>query len=143
MSLVPVGFNIAHVLFVCRQLRPETGTGYWYQKTGQCVRPFSNEYQPTRGDNILDKMYFSEPHHFTSVHIVAPVVKLTIRQWSPTPCDVNRYHTHNLLTNRPSNPKHETSMCCFCSMLPLSGICLLYTSPSPRDGLLSRMPSSA
>ena len=23
------------------------------------------------------------------------------------------------------------------------GYCLLYTSPSPRDGLLSRMPSSA
>ena len=27
--------------------------------------------------------------------------------------------------------------------LKKSGICLLYTSPSPRDGLLSRMPSSA
>ena len=26
---------------------------------------------------------------------------------------------------------------------PLTDICLLYTSPSPRDGLLSRMPSSA
>ena len=26
---------------------------------------------------------------------------------------------------------------------PVSNICLLYTSPSPRDGLLSRMPSSA
>ena len=26
---------------------------------------------------------------------------------------------------------------------PQSMICLLYTSPSPRDGLLSRMPSSA
>ena len=26
---------------------------------------------------------------------------------------------------------------------PLSDTCLLYTSPSPRDGLLSRMPSSA
>ena len=27
---------------------------------------------------------------------------------------------------------------------PVQGkICLLYTSPSPRDGLLSRMPSSA
>ena len=26
---------------------------------------------------------------------------------------------------------------------PYSGSCLLYTSPSPRDGLLSRMPSSA
>ena len=25
----------------------------------------------------------------------------------------------------------------------MSVICLLYTSPSPRDGLLSRMPSSA
>ena len=25
----------------------------------------------------------------------------------------------------------------------LEGFCLLYTSPSPRDGLLSRMPSSA
>ena len=25
----------------------------------------------------------------------------------------------------------------------LEGRCLLYTSPSPRDGLLSRMPSSA
>ena len=25
----------------------------------------------------------------------------------------------------------------------LDTICLLYTSPSPRDGLLSRMPSSA
>ena len=26
---------------------------------------------------------------------------------------------------------------------PWYNICLLYTSPSPRDGLLSRMPSSA
>ena len=25
----------------------------------------------------------------------------------------------------------------------IPGACLLYTSPSPRDGLLSRMPSSA
>ena len=25
----------------------------------------------------------------------------------------------------------------------IAGVCLLYTSPSPRDGLLSRMPSSA
>ena len=26
---------------------------------------------------------------------------------------------------------------------PMIGICLLYTSPSPRDNTLSRMPSSA
>src|SRR5680860_350661 len=35
-----------------------------------------------------------------------------------------------------SQPKNETLLC---FMYP----CLLYTSPSPRDGLLSRMPSSA
>ena len=29
------------------------------------------------------------------------------------------------------------------SVLELASDCLLYTSPSPRDGLLSRMPSSA
>ena len=29
------------------------------------------------------------------------------------------------------------------SMVNIPTICLLYTSPSPRDGLLSRMPSSA
>ena len=29
------------------------------------------------------------------------------------------------------------------SSLNRMGVCLLYTSPSPRDGLLSRMPSSA
>ena len=30
-----------------------------------------------------------------------------------------------------------------CVSVLLYGCCLLYTSPSPRDGLLSRMPSSA
>ena len=35
----------------------------------------------------------------------------------------------------------DASMHSAASALP--GICLLYTSPSPRDGLLSRMPSSA
>ena len=36
----------------------------------------------------------------------------------------------NLITNKPFNTSVEE-------------VCLLYTSPSPRDGLLSRMPSSA
>ena len=30
-----------------------------------------------------------------------------------------------------------------CRFAGMAGACLLYTSPSPRDGLLSRMPSSA
>ena len=35
------------------------------------------------------------------------------------------------ITRQPENPN------------AISNCCLLYTSPSPRDGLLSRMPSSA
>ena len=34
------------------------------------------------------------------------------------------------------HPRHQ-------NIFPLCKFCLLYTSPSPRDGLLSRMPSSA
>ena len=36
-----------------------------------------------------------------------------------------------------------TAATCVASTATNSGACLLYTSPSPRDGLLSRMPSSA
>ena len=39
-----------------------------------------------------------------------------------------------LTANAPANQRFYTGMDCYC---------LLYTSPSPRDGLLSRMPSSA
>ena len=34
-------------------------------------------------------------------------------------------------------------MCYLCNKYEWNDFCLLYTSPSPRDGLLSRMPSSA
>src|SRR5664279_1817882 len=52
----------------------------------------------------------------------------------------------------PSNPKSAKmcmkfnfiSICTYlCGVCPIYCSCLLYTSPSPRDGLLSRMPSSA
>ena len=36
---------------------------------------------------------------------------------------------------------HESAVRCLTDALPY--LCLLYTSPSPRDGLLPRMPSSA
>ena len=41
----------------------------------------------------------------------------------------------NSFAEKMSNYKNEQN--------DLSKLCLLYTSPSPRDGLLSRMPSSA
>ena len=39
--------------------------------------------------------------------------------------------------------KNLTDYGAFVNLGGLDGLCLLYTSPSPRDGLLSRMPSSA
>ena len=59
------------------------------------------------------------------------------RDWSTpdVPVLVNGY-THegseDAAKREPSGPEPDPSGCC-----------LLYTSPSPRDGLLSRMPSSA
>ena len=42
------------------------------------------------------------------------------------------------------NGWHVPSYACVCDVVRgLDRGCLLYTSPSPRDGLLSRMPSSA
>ena len=44
----------------------------------------------------------------------------------------------------PNNPtKHFYANIVPRSYIPFPKNCLLYTSPSPRDGLLSRMPSSA
>ena len=40
-------------------------------------------------------------------------------------------------------PKISASHKTLIKLLDQIRICLLYTSPSPRDGLLSRMPSSA
>ena len=55
--------------------------------------------------------------------------------------DYNNKATINYVHYRLEQPKHSPSEC------KLKGYnyqsCLLYTSPSPRDGLLSRMPSSA
>ena len=45
---------------------------------------------------------------------------------------------------RWNNPEHKRAYSTYVrEAISLDGNCLLYTSPSPRDGLLSRMPSSA
>ena len=41
------------------------------------------------------------------------------------------------------NPQHTQPEEQVREVAPAPKACLLYTSPSPRDGLLSRMPSSA
>ena len=44
---------------------------------------------------------------------------------------------------RRANPGSKLKTAVTGKVKPGSKACLLYTSPSPRDGLLSRMPSSA
>ncbi len=53
--------------------------------------------------------------------------------------------THNVWHQRDVSDDTLRSIVDLMQMGPTSanGSCLLYTSPSPRDGLLSRMPSSA
>ena len=54
--------------------------------------------------------------------------------------------TASLTSFDPTAGIHVTSTLNFQSLSGLEELqdsCLLYTSPSPRDGLLSRMPSSA
>ena len=42
-----------------------------------------------------------------------------------------------------ANTEHPRALHAISEMVANTTACLLYTSPSPRDGLLSRMPSSA
>ena len=47
------------------------------------------------------------------------------------------------LINEGTKNGHIYTAQAYCSVEDIRNTCLLYTSPSPRDGLLSRMPSSA
>ena len=51
--------------------------------------------------------------------------------------------TKNFLQNHPHELPQAIAEARELNKAHTTFICLLYTSPSPRDGLLSRMPSSA
>ena len=57
----------------------------------------------------------------------------TVRAYKSDFKDFGLFCAQNGFKSLPSEPK----------IVSLYLTCLLYTSPSPRDGLLSRMPSSA
>ena len=70
---------------------------------------------------------------------------------SYNPADTTQIYTRGVaitpiaptgITN-PANLHHFTTYPPLPAGLQVNSTCLLYTSPSPRDGLLSRMPSSA
>src|SRR5665647_2121596 len=64
----------------------------------------------------------------------------TLQLFTPVPLGEQRQRFLALTGDMQKRQDDYTSQL---SMLTLAGLCLLYTSPSPRDGLLSRMPSSA
>ena len=72
---------------------------------------------------------YNHPTDSTFGFVVATDSSVTLyRAFSMTPVTI-----HN------TEPGYAEKHRCFC----IGDYCLLYTSPSPRDGLLSRMPSSA
>ena len=81
----------------------------------------------THRDLKLENLLLARPNDISSVVIadfgLARNAK-TARQVFQTQCGTPSYVAPEILLGKPYT-------------------CLLYTSPSPRDGLLSRMPSSA
>ena len=57
-------------------------------------------------------------------------------------CSINANRGEIVAILGPNGAGKSTAMKAMLGLLNLKS-CLLYTSPSPRDGLLSRMPSSA
>ena len=67
-----------------------------------------------------------------------------IREWGRLANkNVPILHTHDPFGERIDEVEFHPAYHSMLGLAVESGICLLYTSPSPRDGLLSRMPSSA
>ena len=65
-------------------------------------------------------------------------------QLTPMQYEVTRNKaTERAFTGKYWNTFDDGKYLCVCCGAELFSSCLLYTSPSPRDGLLSRMPSSA
>ena len=58
--------------------------------------------------------------------------------------DFGKLSASDLKPDNPTSlPEHSFQMTVSCDAPTLFGLCLLYTSPSPRDRQKSRMPSSA
>ena len=63
-----------------------------------------------------------------------------VRQWDGYESWINGFYLMNPIENSQEKyffDRHTSQLICD------DGTCLLYTSPSPRDATLSRMPSSA
>ena len=88
------------------------------QKIGEYYKPFVNESADEAAE-ILSKVIIKALDEVAPI-LTKSVTTKKINQWSTTGIVISARKASIMYRN-----------------------CLLYTSPSPRDGLLSRMPSSA
>ena len=92
--------------------------------------PADSDYRPLVGMSRLGP----DAAHWFEVSGDQPVTHLRLDMYPDG--GIARLRVHGIPVSAPSTTGGSASE-------ELSSICLLYTSPSPRDGLLSRMPSSA
>ena len=84
-----------------------------------------------------------QPFHLGHLELIKSIID---QQIEPVICIGSAQHSYteeNPFTVEERMKMIEEVMKDFNCKYSIFGICLLYTSPSPRDGLLSRMPSSA
>ena len=101
---------------------------------------------------FLDMPYIKvyEVATFYTMYNLSPVGKHFIQVCTTTPCMIRGANQLvEACKEKISKNENELSKDNKCSWMEVeclgacANACLLYTSPSPRDGLLSRMPSSA
>ena len=110
----------------------------------------ANEIMGSQLDDGFANILVSDPDFFKSV---MPVLKANPQLPSQLFEELNKLNlSSSELTTvladiqkgpQATPPGSPPSQVAQLSLQGEAGICLLYTSPSPRDGLLSRMPSSA
>ena len=101
------------------------------------AQPAKDEYQPQVGQEGKDVIWVPTPQAL--VDKMLDVAKVTPKDYV---MDLGSGDGRTVITAAKRGAKAQ-GIEYNPDMVDLSKRCLLYTSPSPRDGLLSRMPSSA
>ena len=103
------------------------------------LKPFGSHLEPKKvdesfADNLISAKEFAEKYVLPRKPIV---LRGVVKQWPAFELWTDEYLSEKYgdMEMRLEGKKEKQSS------IPKG--CLLYTSPSPRDGLLSRMPSSA
>ena len=97
--------------------------------------------KPTMDQRILetaDRLFYLRGIRAVGVDTIAAEIgisKRTLYNHFPSKDHLIAAYLQRRFTTAPASDKPPLEQ--------ILGTCLLYTSPSPRDGLLSRMPSSA